>query len=179
MVQNDIGTFLRIYHMDTARIQESVGNQTGVAVGSAVGIVTFIIVILVLVICLRRLYTFTCIIKLERKNTDKSVKRTDLTKDESSIPMAEHAVHLRGERGVYEELTETDNGNPYDGLSTKDPRESERQTYESTHESSVENKYEKLSTVSKEEDDEDKYKNSHKPKTSSPSDVYLNTSFQN
>ncbi|XP_056009557.1 brother of CDO-like [Ostrea edulis] len=129
MVQNDIGTFLRIYRVDTAKfpgIQESVGNQTGVAVGSAVGIVAFITIILVLVICLRRLYTFTCIIKLERKNIDKGVKRTDLTKDESSIPMAEHTVHLHGERGVYEELTETDNGNQYEGLSNKDPQETKR-----------------------------------------------------
>lgn len=42
--------------------QESVENQTGVAVGSAVGIVTLIIITLVLVIFLRRRYTFTCII---------------------------------------------------------------------------------------------------------------------
>ncbi|XP_056001719.1 uncharacterized protein LOC130048708 [Ostrea edulis] len=48
-------------------LQESVGNQTGAAVGSAVGMVTLIIIILVLVIFIRRRYTF--IIKLERKNT--------------------------------------------------------------------------------------------------------------
>ncbi|XP_056009635.1 hemicentin-1-like isoform X2 [Ostrea edulis] len=164
-------------HCTVAGIQESVENQTGVAVGSAVGIVTFIIIILVLVIFLRRRYTF--IIKLERKNIDKGVKRTDLTKDESSIPMAERTVHLHGERGMYEELTEKENGNQYEGLSTKDQQESERQIYESIQGSSGESKYEKLSTVSKKEDDDDKYQNSQKPKTSSPSDVYLNASFQN
>ncbi|XP_056001652.1 hemicentin-1-like [Ostrea edulis] len=42
-------------------LQESVGNQTGAAVGSVVGIVALIIIILVLVIFLRRRYTFIII----------------------------------------------------------------------------------------------------------------------
>ncbi|XP_056009630.1 hemicentin-1-like isoform X7 [Ostrea edulis] len=117
--------------------------------------------------------------KLERKNIDKGINITDLTKAEFSTPITEHSVHLHGERGVYEELTETENGNQYEGLSTKDEQDSERQTYESIQGSSGESKYEKLSTVSKREDDDDKYQNSQKPKTSSPSDVYLNASFQN
>ncbi|XP_056009626.1 hemicentin-1-like isoform X3 [Ostrea edulis] len=117
--------------------------------------------------------------ELERKNIDKGINITDLTKAEFSTPITEHSVHLHGERGVYEELTETENGNQYEGLSTKDEQDSERQTYESIQGSSGESKYEKLSTVSKREDDDDKYQNSQKPKTSSPSDVYLNASFQN
>ncbi|XP_056009617.1 cell adhesion molecule DSCAM-like isoform X3 [Ostrea edulis] len=114
--------------------------------------------------------------ELERKNIDKGINITDLTKAESSTPMPEHSVHLHGERGVYEELTETENGNQYESLSTKDEQDSERQTYESIQGSSGESKYEKLSTVSKREDDDDKYQNSQKLKTSSPSDVNLKVS---
>ncbi|XP_056013218.1 B-cell receptor CD22-like isoform X2 [Ostrea edulis] len=178
MVQNDIGTFHRIYHVDTARIQESVENQTGVAVGSAVGIVTFIIITLVLVILLRRRYTFTCIIKIERKNIDKHLKMRDATKEECSMSMGDQTVQI--ERGLYEEVTERENVNQYEGLNRKEQSESEeRKTYESIQGSSVENKYEKLSTVIDKQDDDGKDPTStHNRPMSTPADVYINTSFQ-
>ncbi|XP_056009277.1 uncharacterized protein LOC130051338 [Ostrea edulis] len=112
---------------------------------------------------------------VEMDRIDESIKAADLSKDESQINLAEQ--NMQGERSVYEELKERETGNQYQDLSTKGNQEIKTQTYESMQGPSADNKYEELSTVSKKQDQGDQtYYNSQ---TVTPTDVYVNTSFQN
>ncbi|XP_056009268.1 hemicentin-1-like isoform X1 [Ostrea edulis] len=160
-------------HCIVKGMQEEVSRQTETIVGTVVSSVALIIAVSVLAIFLRRRYKCTCIIKVER--IDESIKAADLSKDESQINLAEQ--NMQGERIVYEELKERETGNQYQDLSTKGNQEIKTQTYESMQGPSADNKYEELSTVSKTLDQRGQtYYNSQ---TVTPTDVYVNTSFQN
>ncbi|XP_056011996.1 hemicentin-1-like [Ostrea edulis] len=147
-------------------------HQTEVDVGSVIGAVigcaALLIVILVLVIYLRKRYT-CIIIKLEKNNMYKDIKPANALTE----------PNVQRERDVYEEITGREDGNQYEDLSTKGKKEIEMQPYESIQGSSGENKYEKLSTITDKQDHDNKDETYYNSKTSTPADVYINTSFQN
>ncbi|XP_055999868.1 neural cell adhesion molecule 1-like [Ostrea edulis] len=162
-------------HCIVKGIEEKVSHQTGTIVGSVVASVAFIVAVLVIVIFLRRPYKCTCMLKMGIERIDENVKAADMSKDESQISLAEQ--HVQGERIVYEELKEREAGNQYQDLSIKGKEESKTQTYENIQGSNAGNKYEATSTVSKKQDERDQtYYNT---RMVTPTDVYVNTSFQN
>ncbi|XP_055999867.1 uncharacterized protein LOC125655883 [Ostrea edulis] len=162
-------------HCIVKGIEEKVNHQTETIVGSVVGSVAFIVAVLVIGIFLRRRYKCTCMLKMGIERIDENVKAADMSKDESQISLAEQ--HEQGERNVYEELKEREAGNQYQDLSIKGNKESKTRTYENIQGSNAGNEYKENSTVSKKKDQGDQtYYNT---RMVTPTDVYVNTSFQN